>query len=243
MGPEFGDYDADGLADLLVPDMSYGCLYRNLGKGYFQEMSAVSGLASACGQYTSWSGNFFDFDNDGGLDIFITNGDSRFTEPEEDLLLRCVGRGRYEDVSANLGPDFQQKFIGRGSATGDIDSDGDLDVVVSNLDSRPRLLRNDGGDRGNWLLVKLTGVKSNRDAIGARLRLTTGATVQTRYVTSASGYLSQSDRRIHFGLGENEKADRLEIRWPDGKTQAVENIDACQVLAIQEPDLPANRGN
>jgi len=234
MGPEFGDIDLDGLIDIMVPDMAYSCLYRNTGKGFFVEMSAQSGIAAACGQYTSWSGNFFDYDNDGLLDIFISNGDSHHLEPEEDLLFRNMNGKKFRDVSAQTGKDFQAKFVGRGSATGDFDNDGDLDILVLNLNDRPRLLRNDGGNRNYWLMVRLLGKQSNRDAIGSRVRLTSGGTTQTRNVISSSGYLSQSDFRLHFGLGKSKKAEKIEIRWPDGKIQVLKNIDANQVLTITE---------
>ena len=165
MGPEFGDIDRDGLIDILVPDMDYSCLYRNTGKGFFVQMSAQSGIAAACGQYTSWSGNFFDYDNDGLLDIFISNGDSHHLEPEEDLLFRNMNGKQFQDVSTQTGEDFQAKFVGRGSAVGDFDNDGDLDILVLNLNDRPRLLRNDGGNRNYWLMVRLRGKQSNRDAV------------------------------------------------------------------------------
>jgi hypothetical protein len=234
MGPEFGDFDLDGLMDIMVPDMAYSCLYRNTGKGLFVEMSAQSGIAAACGQYTSWSGNFFDYDNDGLLDIFISNGDSHHLEPEEDLMFRNMNGKQFRDVSAQTGKDFQTKFVGRGSAAGDFDNDGDLDILVLNLNDRPRLMRNDGGNRNHWLMVRLIGKQSNLDAIGSRVCLTSGGITQTRNVISSSGYLSQSDNRLHFGLGKNKKAEKIEIRWPDGKVQMLKNIDANQILTITE---------
>jgi hypothetical protein len=234
MGPEFGDFNLDGLIDIMVPDMAYSCLYRNTGKGFFVEMSAQSGIAAACGQYTSWSGNFFDYDNDGLLDIFISNGDSHHLEPEEDLLFRNINGKQFRDVSAQTGKDFQAKFVGRGSAVGDFDNDGDLDILVLSLNDRPRLMRNDGGNRNRWLMVRLIGKQSNRDAIGSRVRLTMGGTTQTRNVISSSGYLSQSDNRLHFGLGKSKKAEKIEIRWPDGKIQVLKNIDANQLLTITQ---------
>lgn len=234
MGPEFGDIDLDGLIDIMVPDMEYSCLYRNTGKGFFVQMSAQSGIAAACGQYTSWSGNFFDYDNDGLLDIFISNGDSHHLEPEEDLLFRNMNGKQFQDVSTQTGKDFQAKFVGRGSATGDFDNDGDLDILVLNLNDRPRLLRNDGGNRNHWLMVRLLGKQCNRDAVGSRVRLTSGGTTQTRTVITSSGYLSQSDFRLHFGLGKNKKAEKIEIRWPDGTIQVLKNIDANQLLTITQ---------
>jgi hypothetical protein len=234
MGPEFGDFDLDGLIDILVPDMAYSCLYRNTGKGLFMEMSAQSGIAVACGQYTSWSGNFFDFDNDGLLDIYMSNGDSHHLEPEEDLLFRNIDGKRFDDVSAQVGKDFQAKFVGRGSAVGDFDNDGDLDVLVLNLNARPRLLRNDGGNRNNWLMIHLKGKTSNRDAVGSRVRLTAGGKTQTRFRVSSSGYLSQSDFRLHFGLGKHKAADKIEIRWPNGKVRVLKKVKVNRVITVTE---------
>lgn len=236
MGPEFGDYNLDGLIDILVPDMGYSCLYRNTGEGYFEDMSALVGLATYCGQYTSWSGNFFDFDQDGRVDIFIANGDSRYLEPEENLMLRNTGETKFENVSAMLGPDFQTKYVSRGSAVGDIDHDGDLDLVILNINGPAQLLLNQGGNRNNWLMIHVVGSKSNRDAVGTRIRLTAGGTTQTRYTVSSSGYLSQSDYRAHFGLGDNTLAEKIEIRWPDGQTQVLENEKVNRVILVIEPE-------
>ncbi|MCJ7754199.1 MAG: CRTAC1 family protein [Thermoanaerobaculales bacterium] len=239
MGPEFGDFDGDGLVDLLVPDMRYGCLYRNTGDGFFEEKSAEAGLAAALGQYTSWSGNFFDFDNDGMLDIFIVNGDAHHLEPEEDILFRGVGGGRFADVSSSSGAALETKGMGRGSAVGDIDNDGDLDLLVLNLNGPARLLRNDGGNRGNWLMVRTIGTESNRDGIGARVRLTVGSVTQIRDIRSSSGYLSQSDPRAHFGLGTSDKVDRVEVRWPSGRVSTIENVKVNQIITVTEPEARA----
>jgi hypothetical protein len=235
MGPEFGDFNGDGLIDVMVPDMGYGCLYANTGKGYFEEKSARLGIAAVLGQYTSWSGNFFDFDHDGDLDIFITNGDSHHLEPEEDTLLRNDGGARFVDISSQVGADLQKKYVGRGSAAGDFDDDGDLDLLVLNLNAGARLLRNDGGNRGAWLMIGFTGKESNRDAIGTRIRVTTGGVSQTAVVRSSSGYLSQSGSRVHFGLGNNSKADTVEITWPNREVQILKDVLVNQVLLLTEP--------
>lgn len=235
MSGEFGDIDLDGYIDVIVPDMAYSCIYKNTGAGYFEEMSASMGLAAACGQYTSWSGNFFDFDQDGYGDLFISNGHPHRLIGEEDLLLINSSGSRFINVSHELGPDFQDKFVGRGSAAGDFDDDGDIDLLVLNLNARPRLLRNDGGNEKNWIMIQLIGTQSNRDAIGSRIRLTTGDTTQTRWRVSSSGYLSQSDYRLHFGLGEYSRVDRIEIRWPTGEVQTLQNVEANQVITVREP--------
>ena len=236
MSGEFGDLDLDGFIDLVVPDMGYGCIYKNTGKGYFEEMSAQWGMAAVCGQYTSWSGNFLDYDSDGYIDLFISNGHSQRLNSQEDIILRNDGGHRLIDVSSQSGIDFQEKFVGRGSAVGDYDDDGDLDILVLNLNSRPRLLRNEGGNSRNWVMIHLIGVRSNRDAIGTRIRLTAGGKSQTRWIMSSSGYLSQSDYRAHFGLGDRKSIEQIELRWPDGKIQILKNIKANQVLTIEEPD-------
>ncbi len=236
MGPEFGDFDGDGLIDLLVPDMGYGCLYRNTNKGYFEEKSAEMGIAAVLGQYTSWSGNFIDYDHDGVLDVFIVNGDAHHLEPEEDTLFRGEGGRRFVDVSAASGPAFKLKGVGRGSAAADFDEDGDLDLLVLNLNGPARLYRNDGGNAGNWIMVRTIGTASNRDGIGARVRVTAAGKTQVRDIRSSSGYLSQSDPRAHFGLGALDTVDRIEVRWPSGKTSILEHVEANRVLTVTEPE-------
>jgi len=237
MGPEFGDFDLDGLVDLFVPDMGYGCLYRNTGKGWFEEKSAKFGVATVLGQYTSWSGNFLDIDNDGWLDIFVVNGDAHHLEPEEDTLFLNLSGAGFEDISAKTGKALETKFVGRGSASGDFDNDGDLDLLVLNLNDRPRLLRNDLGKDNHWLELHLVGTTSNRDAIGARVRLTAGGHTQLRDVRTSSGYLSQSDPRLHFGLGSSAVVDRIEISWPSGAVQRLEKIAADRLLTVTEPEV------
>jgi hypothetical protein len=237
MGPEFGDYDGDGLIDLLVPDMGYGCLYRNTGKGLFEEKSAEMGIAAVLGQYTSWSGNFLDYDHDGVLDIFIANGDAHHLEPEEDTLFRGAGGRPFVDVSAASGSAFKLKAVGRGSAAGDFDNDGDLDLLVLNLNGPARLYRNDGGNRGNWIMVRTVGTAGNRDGIGARIRVKSGGTTQVRDIRSSSGYLSQSDPRAHFGVGKSKKVDRIEVRWPSGRTSTLDNVKVNQVVTVTEPEV------
>ncbi len=234
MGPEPGDIDNDGRMDVLVPDMGYGCLYHNTGHG-FEDESAQAGLAAACGQYVSWSGNLFDFDGDGRLDIFIANGDAHHLEPEEDLVLRNLDGRHFADVSRQVGPALAVKLVSRGSAVGDYDNDGDLDVLVLDLNAGPRLLRNDGGNRSHWLMVRPVGTRSNRDGIGARIRVTAGGVTQMREIRAASGYLSQSDPRAHFGLGSQRTVDRLEVRWPSGLVTTLEHVAADRVLVVTEP--------
>jgi len=235
MSAEFADIDLDGLVDIIVPDMAYSCVYKNSGAGYFEEMSARMGVAAACGQYTSWSANYFDFDQDGYGDLFISNGHPHRLIGQEDLLLLNDAGQRFINVSSDLGPDFQEKFVGRGSAVGDYDNDGDFDIVVLNLNARPRLLRNDGGNRNNWLMLELVGTESNRDGIGARVRLTAGGKTQTKWRVSGSGYLSKSDSRMHFGLGNAERVESIEISWPNGRTQTIDGARVNQLMTITEP--------
>jgi hypothetical protein len=235
MSAEFADIDLDGLIDIIVPDMAYSCVYRNIGGGLFEEMSARLGVAAACGQYTSWSANHFDFDHDGYGDLFITNGHPHRMIGQEDLLLLNDNGRRFVNVSHLLGPDFQEKFVGRGSAAGDYDNDGDVDVLVLNLGARPRLLRNDGGNRRNWVMIHLVGTTSNRDGIGARVRIAAGGETQTRLRVSTAGYLSQGDHRLHFGLGDAAQIDRIEIRWPSGTVQTLEDQRPNQLITVTEP--------
>lgn len=235
MGPEFGDIDRDGLMDLTVPDLSYGCIYRNLGNYVFEERSNLMGVAPVVGQYESWAGNLFDYDNDGYLDFFISNGNPHRLEEQEDVLFRNDGGKRFVDVSAKSGDYFHDEYIGRGAAQGDYDNDGDLDLLILNLNGPAILLRNDAGNRNNWLNLRTVGTKSNRCGIGARVRLTAGGLTQIANVKSGSSYLSTSDMRVHFGLAKEKEASEIEVRWPRGRTQVLKNVKANQFLTIEEP--------
>jgi hypothetical protein len=231
MGPATGDVDRDGLLDIYIPDMGYGCLLMNR-KDYFEDRTEPTGLAVVCGQYTGWGGVLFDYDCDGYLDIFIATGNAHHEYTEEDVLMRNDGTGNFVDVADKSGPYFREKYVGRGATYGDYDNDGDLDLLVINLNDSPRLLRNDGGNKNNWLTVqaRLPGGKS--DAIGARITVTTGSLRQIRDLIPVTGYLSQADSRCHFGLGKNKKADTVEIRWPDKKTTKLTDVNANQILNV-----------
>ncbi len=235
MGPAVGDVDRDGRLDVYIPDMGYGCLLLNRGT-YFEDQTAATNLALVCGQYTGWGGLLFDYDNDGYLDVFVANGNAHHEYTEEDVLMRNDGHGRFIDVAKQSGEYFRQKHVGRGAAYGDYDNDGDLDLLVVNLNDSPRLLRNDGGNARNWLTIvpKLPGGKS--DAVGARITLKTGSLVQIHDVIPTTGYLSQSDGRVHFGLGTSKVADLVEIRWPGGKVTQLRNVPANQFLTVVQDD-------
>jgi enediyne biosynthesis protein E4 len=187
--------------------------------------------------------DFFDFDNDGWSDIFIANGHvysqiaSRtlhLTYREPKILYRNLGNGRFEDVSAKAGAAITADNIGRGCAFGDVDNDGDVDIIISNLDGPPTLLRNDGGNRNNWMLITCVGTRSNRSAIGTRVKVATAGHTQTDEVMSGSGYYSQNDLRLHFGLGRATRADAVEVAWPSGIKETLRDLPANQLFVIQE---------
>lgn len=234
MGPAVGDVDRDGWLDVYVPDMGYGCLLMNRQE-YFEDRTAPTGLAVVCGQYTGWGGILFDYDNDGHLDVFVGNGNAHHEYTEEDVLMRNDGTGKFIDVAVKSGPYFREKYVGRGATYGDYDNDGDIDLLVANLNAIPRLLRNDGGDKNNWLMVDVRLPGGKRHAYGARVTVKTGALVQVQDAVPVRGYLSQGDPRCHFGLGKATKADVVEIRWPDKTTTVLKNVAANQVLKVVEP--------
>jgi hypothetical protein len=231
MGPAIGDVDRDGWLDIYIPDMGYGCLLMNR-KDYFEDRTEPTNLAVVCGQYTGWGGVLFDYDCDGYLDIFVATGNAHHEYTEEDVLMRNNGKGNFVDVADKSGPYFRQKYVGRGATYGDYDNDGDLDLLVINLNDSPRLLRNDGGNKNNWLTVqaRLPGGKS--DAVGARVIVTAGSLTQIRDLIPVTGYLSQADPRCHFGLGESKKADTVEIRWPDRQTTKLKDVNSNQIITI-----------
>ncbi len=233
MGPAVGDINADGWLDVFIPDMGYGCLLMNR-RDYFEDRTAEANVALVCGQYTGWGGILFDYDGDGHLDIFVANGDPHHEYPEEDVLMRNDGTGHFIDVANKSGPYFRQKYVGRGATYADYDNDGDLDLLVVNLNDSPRLLRNDGGNRNNWLMVEPMLAGPKRLAIGARVTVKTGSLVQIQDAVPVRGYLSQADHRCHFGLGSAKAADTVEIRWPDRTTTTLRDVQANQVLKVTQ---------
>ena len=243
MGPTVGDVDRNGRLDVYIPDMGYGCLLMNRGE-FFEDLTAETNLAVVCGQYTGWGGVLFDYDNDGYLDLFVANGNAHHEYTEEDVLMhnnliRAGGGGTFRDVAVRSGPYFRQKYVGRGATYGDYDNDGDLDLLVVNLNDSPKLLRNDGGSGNNWLTVeaKLPGGKV--DAIGARVTVKTGSLVQIHDLVPVTGYLSQADPRPHFGLGKSPIADVVEIRWPDGRVTQRRDVRAGQILSVVQEETRA----
>jgi len=235
MSVDFADYDGDGLLDLFVSDDAYCSLYKNMGNGLFSEMSRPAGIAQPSGQFVGWSSSFIDYDNDGDLDIFKVNGELKHLYGQEDQLFENQGDGTFIDVSVDRGEYFQKDLVGRGACFGDYDNDGDIDAYIVNLDTEGVLLRNDKGNNNNWIQLKLVGTKSNRDGIGARVTVIAGDLKQTTQKKSTNGYLSQNDPRLHIGLGQHEKVDRIEIAWPSGEVQILENVKIGQVLTITEP--------
>jgi hypothetical protein len=269
MGTAFGDVDGDGRLDLVVTnhETEMHSLFRNTGGGAFTDATASSGIGPATLRYVGFGVVFADLDNDGDLDLAIANGHvidniamfrSGAKHAQQRLLLENTGTGRFRDASALSGPGFAAARVGRTVVSGDVDNDGDLDLLVTSNGQGVELLRNDGGNRGNALLLRLVGGAtslatdpervegvgtrspstslraSNRDAIGARLRLTAGGRTQLREVTSGSSYLGQSDSRVHVGLGDATVVARLEIRWPSGLTEVLQNVAANQLVVIRE---------
>lgn len=235
MSVDFADYNGDGLLDFFVTNDKFCSLFENHGNGIFSDQSYSSGIAMASGKFVGWSSSFIDYNNDGLVDIFKINGDLKHLIGQEDQLLENIGNGNFKDVSSELGKYFKIKLVGRGACFGDYDNDGDIDAYIVSLNGRGAFLRNNKGNQNNWIEIKLIGTTSNRDGIGARIKVTSGGKVQTNQKKSTSGYLSQNDPRMHFGLAKNTLVDRIEIKWPSGKLQFLENVKANQILTVREP--------
>ena len=236
MSVDYADYNKDELLDIFISDDNYCSLYENMGNGVFRDNSYASGISVASGQFVGWSSSFLDFDNDADPDLFKTNGELKHLYGQEDQIFENLGNGLFKDVSVSLGGYFKEEHVGRGACIGDYDNDGDLDIFIVNLNSESRFLRNNKGNTNNWLIVDLIGTRSNRDGVGASLRLVAQDDVQITQKKSTSGYLSQSDPRIHFGLADHEKVDKLEILWPSGTKQVLEGVAVNQVLQVREPE-------
>ncbi len=235
MSVDYADYNGDGLIDMFVSDDTYCSLYENIGNGVFADRGVSSNISMAAAQFVGWSSSFIDYDNDGDVDIFKTNGALKHLYGQEDQLFQNEGDGKFRDISLDLGEYFHREYVGRGACIGDYDNDGDLDIFIVNLNDRCVFLRNNKGNQNNWITLKLTGTTSNRDGIGSRLKLTAGGRTQIAQRKSTTGYLSTNDPRIHFGLAKSDTVERIEIIWPSGKFQVLENVRPNQILEITEP--------
>jgi len=238
MGPIFADYNNDGARDLFVSDMRYHRLFRNsLKERFFVDTTLESGIAQLSGQYVGWGDAIQDFDNDGWKDVFVVNGGLHWLVPMEDSLLRNNGNGTFTDVSAEAGPFFQTKSVGRGGCFADYDNDGWMDAFIVVLGGKGVLVhaKPPAGPRNHWLTLKLVGRSSNRDGFGARIALTAGELHEVVESVPQSGYLSQNDPRPHFGLGSHAEVDELRIRWPSGTVQTLRGVKADQIVAVTEP--------
>ena len=249
MGVDFADYNNDGWPDLIITDLANQryALYQNNGDSSFTYASFSSGVARATMLHSGWGIRFLDYDNDGWKDLLVAQGHDldtvelnypnlHYREPM--LLLRNTGK-EFVDVSADSGAIFHESWLGRGMAIGDIDNDGRLDAVVTSNDGPVYILRNETPTQNHWLTLKLVGHKSNRDAIGAEVKLVTANGSQFATVSTAGSYLSSSDKRLHFGLGVESAAQSIEIRWPSGILQTLKSIRADQILQVDEPAAPA----
>jgi hypothetical protein len=246
MGAEFRDLDNDGLPDIwhTATELETFPLFRNRGNGIFIDVTGRSGLARPTLQMSGWSNGVADFDNDGLKDLFVARGNvldniaefSSRTYGEPNTIFRNMGKMTFQDVTAQAGPDMQISEPYRGAAIGDLDNDGRLDMVVTVLNGKARILRNVSSNSNNWVTFKLVGTRSNRMAIGAQLKLTTeDGNSQYDIVSTSAGYGASRDPRPHFGLGPFKTVKQLEIRWPNGTHQVLKDMTANKIHRIEEP--------
>ena len=246
MGTSFGDYDNDGWLDIAVTNFQDdpNSLYHGEGDGTFADASYASRLGGVSLPYVGWGVDFVDLDNDGFTDLFVGNGniydnvemfDPGYTYPQRNHLFRNQGDGTLSEISSQCGPGLSLNKVSRGVAFVDYDNDGDIDILVTNSNQTPDLLRNESPNQNNWLNLRLVGTASNRDAIGAQVKIfAPGLEPQLREVKSGSSYLCQSDMRLHFGLGNASIVTRIEIRWPSGLDDTFEGIAPNQFLEVRE---------
>jgi hypothetical protein len=235
MGVDWDDYDNNGWPDVFLDALSLQgyVLLRNT-RGEYDDVSDLVGLSAITMPYSGWGSKFIDYDNDGWKDLFVAQGhvmdtisaDSPTLSYKQQLLLMRNVRGHYENVSMRAGTCFQIPLAGRGAAFGDFDNDGSIDIIVSTNDGVPLLLHNNGS-KNHWILINTVGVSSNRDGIGARIHITGDSGLdQYGFVSTASSYLSTSDKRVHFGLGNDRRVRQIEVRWPSGKVQTLKDVTA-----------------
>jgi enediyne biosynthesis protein E4 len=245
MGIDAADVDGDGWQDVYIThlDFELNRLYHNNQNGTFDDYTYRSGIGNKAILMSGVSAKFLDYDNDGWPDIVQINGamvdnvqlyHSEVTYKEPLLMFRNVGKGQFEKTSEALGPDFMRPIAGRGLATADYDNDGDIDIATNNRDDYPELLRNDGGNSNHWLEIFLIGTRSNRDGIGASLKLTSEGITHVEQAKGGMSYMSASDPRIHFGLGKRSKIDSLEITWLSGQVDRLTNVPIDRIIAVKE---------
>ena len=245
MGTDAADTTGSGRMDLIVAhlDMQLARVYQNLGDGTFEDATFRSKLSYATYHISTFGARFMDYDNDGARDLFMANGhvldnieryhtDVHYEEPK--LMFRNQGHGVFENVSPKLGADFLLPRVSRGAAVGDFDNDGDLDILVNNCGQAPQLLRNDGGNSNHWLEILLIGTKSNRDGVGARVKVSAGDLVLYDQRKGGMSYQSAQDPRLHFGLGQNSRIEAVEITWPSGIVTKRSNLKSDQIVAVKE---------
>jgi hypothetical protein len=248
MGADFKDVDNDGRPDIwhtAIENETFP-LYRNTNGGDFFDVTAKAGLWGTR-QMSGWSNGIFDFDNDGWKDLFVARGNvldnialfsiRKYEEPN--AVFRNLGKGQFQDVSAQAGEDFQKAAPHRGVAFGDLDNDGRIDAVVTVLNGKAKYFRNTSQNQNNWIQLRLLGVKNNRMGIGAQIRLTLeDGSRQYNQVTTATGYACSSDPRVHFGLGAAKTVSEIQIKWPNRMAQTLRNVAAGQILTIEETQGP-----
>ena len=235
MNAAIGDVDQDGLIDILVTRLGYGSLYLRRPGGHYDDRMWASGLGRLTQRYVGWGGALLDFDNNGRRDIFIANGDAFTLEGTLPLLLENLGQAQFTNAVARGGRAFQQKLNGRGSAVLDYNNDGKTDLLMTVLADRPVLLQNRDASGHHWITLDLEGTRGNRDGYGALVTLTAGARVWKAEAMCNTGFLMQSDPRVHFGLGDARQIDAIEIRWPGGKVQRLANPPVDGILKVREP--------
>jgi hypothetical protein len=252
MGTDFRDIDNDGMPDIFLTAM-YGDsfpLYRNPGKGQFEDVTETTGIAAMTVRFTAWGAGIFDFDNDGNKDIFAAGSAildnsmevNHKPYPLPNFLYRNLGNMRFKDVSGEAGASFSVPAAHRGAAFGDLNNDGKIDIVVTVLNGEPQLLMNRSQNHNHWIILKLIGVADNRDGLGTRVKITTANGVQYNEATTAVGYNSSSDKRVYFGLQNATVVDQIELVWPTGVKQVLNHVTADQILTIVQSGTSKKSG-